>query len=192
MNSGVSLLAKTLIALRLSLHLTPLYYRILILLVVIAVMVVSAVSKSSALLIFLLVSITFLLPLQVGAEPYTRDFEAAAHKATEKARPHLMLFSANECGFCERLDQEVLSHLDELPVNQPLQISEINIDQGGKVIDFDGDPIRQRLFVGRYEVFATPTLILVDAQGTPISKPIVGYRNKAQFVDSLQQAARSD
>ena len=67
-------------------------------------------------------------------------------------------------------------------------VREFNIDVGGKITDFDGEPIRARMFVSRYKVFATPTAVFVDANGEIISPPIVGYNDQAQYTERMDEA----
>jgi len=63
---------------------------------------------------------------------------------------------------------------------------------GGKITDFDGDRLRARLFLSRYEIFATPTLLFLGPDGRPLAEPIVGYNDpssyRALLTDRLSRA----
>lgn len=48
------------------------------------------------------------------------------------------------------------------------RIRELDIDCGGKIRDFDGEKIRTRIFVKRYGIYATPTLMLVDFRANSV------------------------
>ena len=66
-------------------------------------------------------------------------------------------------------------------------LREVDINTGGKMIDFDGEPIRSRQFKQRYRVFATPTLLILDPSGEPLSESIVGYDSKDQYQSRLER-----
>jgi len=118
------------------------------------------------------------------------NFESEAAFATRQGVPHLVLFTANDCTYCDRLHTEVLKPgLEGENSTGQLHITEINIDRGGKVIDFDGAPVRGRIFVNRYQVIATPTAIFMTSNGTPLAKPVIGYRNKRTFLEALDKAS---
>lgn len=119
----------------------------------------------------------------------TLDWSKVSENARRTGHPVLMIFSSNECAYCEMLRSRVLApaqhdgHLSGI-----VHIHEFNIDTGGKITDFDGDRIRSRMFVRRYKVFATPTVIIVDQNGNPISKPIIGYDGSQDYVKRLDKA----
>lgn len=119
---------------------------------------------------------------------YTENFEAAAKSAKQEGLPLMLLFSADECSFCDQLHSEVLNHHGTNPIDNQLHLTEVNINRGGKLIDFDGDPIRGRIFVNRYEIIATPTVIIVAPDGKSLTKPVIGYKNKLSFMTALKQA----
>jgi thioredoxin-related protein len=58
---------------------------------------------------------------------------------------------------------------------------------GGKITDFAGDRVRARMFLSRYDVFATPTLLFVDADGRPLADPLVGYNDAENYRDLLSR-----
>jgi len=117
------------------------------------------------------------------------DWSVDARQARSAGLPIMMIFSSDECIYCERLKQEVLSPmLQRDAFTGKVLIREIYIDSGGKVTDFDGERIRRRSFVNRYHVYATPTVVLVDFQGAPLVEPIVGYNNASSYSDSLDEA----
>jgi thioredoxin-related protein len=98
----------------------------------------------------------------------------------------MVLFSDEHCGYCERLKTEVLEPLVKRgELKNVAKILEFDIDRGGKIRDFDGEKIRTRIFVSRYDVYATPTLMLVDHQGRPLGTPIVGFNNQQDYAPYL-------
>jgi len=119
----------------------------------------------------------------------TRDWADVSQSARQRHMPILVVFSAETCAYCVRLKREIIEPLTHHPKNgqQPL-IREFDIDAGGKVTDFDGERIRSRQFKRRYGIFATPTLVILDADGKLLSDPIVGYNSAQEYRELLQQS----
>ena len=116
----------------------------------------------------------------------TDDWSAVAAEARMLGTPVMVLFSGGHCGYCERLKAEVLEPLVKVGgLKNVARIRELNIYRGGKIRDFDGEKIRTGIFVSRYGVYATPTLMLVDQQGRSIGEPIVGFNNREDYAPYL-------
>lgn len=126
----------------------------------------------------------------VSADPgksSQQDWSQIARQAELAQLPLLVLFTADECAYCERLKQEVLKPL--LRQEKPHRLAvfrEVDINTGGKMIDFNGESIRSRLFKDRYQVFATPTLLILNAHGDPLANPIVGYNSQDEYLNLLK------
>lgn len=117
----------------------------------------------------------------------TDDWSAEVAAARKAGVPILILFGSEHCGFCERLKSEVLEPLAQNGAIKNLGwIRELDIKRGGKIRDFDGEKIRTKIFVDRYGVYATPTLVLVDNQGKPLGTPVVGYNNAEDYRSYLE------
>lgn len=117
----------------------------------------------------------------------TDDWNAEVTEARKAGLPVLILFTSEYCGYCDRLKSELLKPLAQ---NGDIKnfgwIRELDIKRGGKIRDFDGEKIRTKIFVDRYGVYATPTLVLVDNQGRPIGTPIAGYNNPEEYTSHLE------
>jgi thioredoxin-related protein len=116
----------------------------------------------------------------------TQDWSAESVEARKSAIPIVILFSKADCSYCERLKKEVLEPLANRKQAGFARIRELDINRGGKITDFDGEKIRTRIFVKRYGIYATPTLILVDYQGNSLGTPIVGYDNREDYIDDVE------
>ena len=117
----------------------------------------------------------------------TDDWSAEVTEARKAGLPILILFSSEYCGYCDRLKSEVLERLAKSgEIKNFAWIRELDIKRGGKIRDFDGEKIRTKIFVDRYDVYATPTLVLVDHQGDPLGTPIVGFNNPEDYVTDLE------
>ncbi len=102
--------------------------------------------------------------------------------------PIMMIFTAADCGYCMKLKQEVvLPMLGRGDFRERALVREFDIDAGGKITDFDGERVRRRIFVNRYEVFATPTVVIVDEQGEGLIAPLVGFNQADSYVPRLHK-----
>ncbi len=123
---------------------------------------------------------------------YTKNWSIEAATARQHSIPIMVVFSTNDCLYCEKLKRDVLLPIvAQRRLAGKVHLREFNIDSGGKVTDFSGDRIRSRIFVNRYEVFATPTVVLLDYEGVPLASPIVGYNNVAEYTRNLEQVIDS-
>jgi thioredoxin-related protein len=116
----------------------------------------------------------------------TYDWAGISNVARAEHSPILVVFNSETCGYCQRLKHEVIeplthNHNQKLPL-----IREFDIYSKGKIIDFNGDPIRSRQFKRRYNIYAVPTLILLGPDGTPLTDPIVGYNSQKEYLELLQ------
>lgn len=119
----------------------------------------------------------------VAAENYF-DWAKVGAEARERGLPVALLITGTDCGYCERLRQEFL----EAPatrgtLEQGAVTQEISRDEGGKVTDFDGERIRTRLFLARYGIFATPTLLLLSPEGEMLAPALVGFNGARNYGD---------
>ena len=120
-----------------------------------------------------------------GSPATTRDWSEVSHTARQRHSPILVIFSAETCGYCTRLKQEVIEPMSGR--TEPL-IREFDINAGGKLTDFDGERIRSRQFKRRYGIFATPTLVILDPDGRLLTDPIVGYNSAGEYRQLLKQS----
>ncbi len=127
-----------------------------------------------------------LLASLANAEPPAVDWSDVSESARIKHSPILVVFSAETCGYCVKLKHEVIEPLSHDPkASRNLLIREFDINAGGKIVDFNGEPIRSRQFKRRYGIFATPTLLILDAEGRPLTDPLVGYNSANEYRELL-------
>jgi len=138
----------------------------------------------------LLLMLSTLPALSAAVPPATvEDWSLEALQAQRKHQPIMLLFTAEDCQYCERLERDVILPMRSAGTDTArVHLREFSIDRDGKLVDFDGEKIRARLFISRYQVYATPTVILLDHQGHPLSEPIVGYNGPGRYKPILQRA----
>ena len=106
--------------------------------------------------------------------------------------PIMVIFTASDCGYCKRLKEEVvMPMLERGAFRGKALVREFDIDLGGKVVDFDGERTRRRIFVTRYEVFATPTVVFLDDQGDELTPPLVGFDQADTYLTYLEHTLGS-
>jgi thioredoxin-related protein len=141
---------------------------------------------------YLVALMLLLLSPFAAAEPPRVDWSDVALKARRQHSPILVVFSADTCGYCVKLKREVIEPLShDSREERPLVIREFDINGGGKITDFDGESIRSRQFKRRYGIFATPTLLILDAEGHPLSDPLVGYNSAKEYRELLNASLAS-
>jgi thioredoxin-related protein len=142
-------------------------------------------------LIALLALSLLVAPLYAQTPEEGYDWRQAGADALARGVPVVVLVTEDGCGFCERLRREVLddpgirARLEEQAV-----LRGIDREAGGKVRDFDGERVRARLFLGRYEVFAAPTLLFLDPQGRTLAPALVGYGDLESYRGLLTERLR--
>lgn len=118
----------------------------------------------------------------------TNDWADLSHIARKTHSPIVVVFNADACDYCKRLKNEVIEPLSrETDRLHPL-IREFDIYASGKITDFNGERIRSRQFKKRYNIFAIPTLIILDADGKPLTDPIVGYNSQDEYLEILRSS----
>lgn len=116
----------------------------------------------------------------------THDWADLSDIARERHSPILVVFNADTCSYCQRLKQEVIEPLTHNSDNTLPLIREFDIYSSGKIIDFNGDSIRSRQFKRRYNIYAVPTLMILDPDGKPLADPIVGYNSQDEYLELLR------
>lgn len=104
----------------------------------------------------------------------TRDLKADAALAARARQPLLLFFSLSGCPFCERVRREYLAPMVQDPAQaRRALIRELPIE--ATLPDFDGQSKTAEAIAQRYKVTVFPTIVMVDAHGTEIAEPLVGF-----------------
>lgn len=132
------------------------------------------------------------LALPVGAAtdtvPETYDLSTRGPLAARPDLPLLLVFVADDCFYCERLAEEVLvPMLRSGDYDERVVIRAVNLT-GRKLVGFDGASVDPWDFAGRYDVKVTPTMVLVDHEGTLLADPLVGL-GPVEYVETRIVAA---
>ena len=122
-----------------------------------------------------------------------RDWSQVGELARDRRLPVVVLVSSEDCGYCRRLKDEILLPMqrDGSLADQAV-LGELGMYSGGKLVDFDGERVRTRIFLDRYQIYAYPTLLFLDDRGRPIHGALVGYNGRERYqpllLDALSQS----
>jgi thioredoxin-related protein len=114
--------------------------------------------------------------------PIARNLHADSQLAHERRLPILLAFSANECSYCELLEEEFLQPmLLSGDYRDKVIIRKLVLDNGSRLTDFSGQRINATRLSGRYRVTVTPTLLFIDENGSELAERMVGINTPELF-----------
>jgi thioredoxin-related protein len=107
--------------------------------------------------------------------PVATDLQREGAHALEQRLPVLLAFSADECSYCEMLEEDFLEPmLLGGDYRDKIIIRKLVLDNGSSVIDFNGKAVDATRLSDRYRVFVTPTILFVDANGKELAERMTG------------------
>jgi len=124
--------------------------------------------------------------------PTVSNLQALAADAKLKQLPIVLVYSAEDCDHCERLDEDVLIPLlisGEL--NNSALIRKVMIDAIESITDFDGNQRDAEYYSILRDVEVTPTIEFVDANGTQLVPPMIGYQSADMYMSYFTNAIRA-
>jgi len=121
--------------------------------------------------------------------PPAVDLRRDATEARSRGVPLLVLFSLDDCGYCERVRQEFL-----LPVQQSPEWSgrvimrQVEMKSPRVLTDFAGRAISHGKFAREQRVRLAPTVKVFDAEGREAAEPLVGLLTPELYGLYLERA----
>lgn len=117
------------------------------------------------------------------------DFFSLARQSEQRHLPILLMFSAEHCGYCMRVEEEFLKPmLRSGDYEDKVLIRKIKIDSFDNVRDFDGKQISIDAFSARYNVVVTPTVAFLDSHGAQLAPKRVGLSTPDFYGGYLDQS----
>ena len=114
--------------------------------------------------------------------PVAHDLQQEGRQAQSLQLPIMLTFSADDCSYCELLEEDFL---------QPMLLSgeygdraiirKLILDDGSSVSDFSGRDIEATRLSDQYRVFVTPTILFIDGEGRELAERIVGINTPELF-----------
>lgn len=121
--------------------------------------------------------------------PQATDLSELAARSQEKNVPILLMFSAPDCGYCRALEKDYLKPMIVSgDYDDKVIIRKVEMSIGAEVVGFDGSSAAADDIAGRYQVFVTPTVVLVGPDGHQLADKLVGY-NTPDFYGSYLDSA---
>ena len=110
--------------------------------------------------------------------------------------PTIVFVSRDACPYCRTLHEKILDPMIRAnKFDQRAILVELSLDRAEPLTGFDGEPITAQAFGRLYEAVITPTLLFLDAEGSEISRRLVGISNLELYgfylQESIDQALRS-
>jgi len=122
------------------------------------------------------------LNAQSAVVPETTDLQSLGEQSRQTGLPIILVFSAENCSHCERLEEDVLRPMlfsGELK-NQGL-LRKYRVDGAVSIRDFQGRSRDAEDYSILRDVEFTPTIQFVDSEGRQIVPPIIGYQTPDLF-----------
>lgn len=121
--------------------------------------------------------------------PHTDDLQAEGRLAGGRNLPIVLMFSAENCGYCTVLKRDFLQPMIYSGAYENKTLFRvIQLGYGKSVRDFDGRMIDSNDLALRYKVKVTPTLVFVDAEGRPMAPKMVGLSTPDFYGAYLDEA----
>ena len=124
--------------------------------------------------------------------PPARDLAADAASSARSQTPILLFFDREDCPYCERALREYLVPMSRDEVSQGKALyRQVEVDRPLPLVDFEGRATTHGALAARYAITLTPTILMVDAAGTPLGAPLVGLSPDfyAAYLDNLVESA---
>ncbi len=121
--------------------------------------------------------------------PHINDFFIEAVAAKESHLPILVMFGADDCSYCEKLEAEILKPMViSGDYHDKVIIRKMMIDDFNSVRDFKGAELEASEFADKYHVTVTPTVMLLDSDGKMLAPKILGINTVEFYAAYLDQA----
>ena len=105
----------------------------------------------------------------------TTDLAADARLAASRGVPLVVLYSREDCSWCEKVRRQHLGPLARDP-KAPAVVRELHMDRATALIDFAGRRTTSADFSKQVQAQFAPTVMFHGPQGALLAESIVGYR----------------
>lgn len=121
--------------------------------------------------------------------PEAEDFAMLALKSNQQKLPILIMYAAETCEYCERLEDEILGPMYQAgEFNNRVIIRKVMIDGIDNIRDFNGNLVDAENFAYKRGVEVTPTLQFVDASGNQLAPEMIGYNTPEFYANYIENA----
>ena len=119
--------------------------------------------------------------------PVAHDLQQEGQQARALQLPIMLTFSADDCSYCEQLEEDFLQPmLLSGEYQDRIIIRKLILDDGSSVNDFYGKDTEATRVSDRYRVSVTPTILFVDGEGRELAERMVGINTPELFGGYLE------
>ena len=106
------------------------------------------------------------------------DLATLGDTARQNGVPILLMFSSEDCDYCQRLESEVLRPMKISGADpRHVLLRKVNVERYEMLRDFGGSQVSADRLAARHNVQVYPTVALVDADGSVLVPNIIGYQS---------------
>ena len=114
--------------------------------------------------------------------PVADNLHQDGRQALARQLPILLAFSADDCSYCELLEEDFLQPmLLSGEYEDSIIIRKLILDNGSSVTDFSGRQTAATRLSEHYRVFVTPTILFVNGNGRELAERMVGINTPELF-----------
>ena len=107
--------------------------------------------------------------------PVAKNMQQEGSQAQQRQLPILLTFSADDCSYCELLEEDFLQPmLLSGEYQDRIIIRKLILDDASSLRDFSGKSIDTTQLSDRYRVFVTPTILFIDGEGRELAERMTG------------------
>lgn len=117
----------------------------------------------------------------------TRDLATDARLAAARGVPLVVLYSREDCSWCEKLRREHLGPLSRNPA-APAVVRELHMDRATPLLDFAGRRTTSADFSQQMQAKFAPTVMFHGGKGEQLAEAIVGFRLTDFYAAYLERA----
>jgi thioredoxin-related protein len=103
------------------------------------------------------------------------DLAADARLATARSLPLVVLYSRDDCSWCEKVRREYLGPLSRDPAAAAV-VRELHMDRATPLLDFAGRRTTSADFSKQMQARFAPTVMFHGPDGAQLAESIVGFR----------------
>ena len=117
-----------------------------------------------------------------------KDLRIESRLAKDKKLPLLILFSAEDCEFCEVIREDYLEPmLASGEYANKVIIREVMATNYDYVRDFNGELIGADNLALRYQADLSPTVVIINSDGQVLAEPLVGITSRHYYDEQLDE-----
>ena len=121
--------------------------------------------------------------------PLVKDLTIIASQSDKEKLPIMLMFFAEDCEYCERLEQDIIQPMMlQGEFNDRAIIRKVLIDTVDTLTNFSGELTDSDEFAYQRGIQVTPTLQFVDGKGQELAPQVVGYQGADFFSAYLDEA----